>query len=78
MHKQKYLFKDYQWALSIVVQACKNKFKINITTVMQLFKLFFRVQLVVNSSTKEAVAVKHLDTRKEVAAADNIRKEVKY
>lgn len=34
------------------------------------------VQLVVNSSTKEAVAVKHLDTRKEVAAADNIRKEV--
>ncbi|GBL82010.1 Serine/threonine-protein kinase Chk1 [Araneus ventricosus] len=34
------------------------------------------VQLVINNSTNEAVAVKHLDTRKEAAAASNIQKEV--
>ncbi|KAF8793354.1 Serine/threonine-protein kinase grp like protein [Argiope bruennichi] len=33
------------------------------------------VQLVINNSTNEAVAVKHLDTRKEAAAASNIQKE---
>ncbi|XP_054724563.1 serine/threonine-protein kinase Chk1-like [Uloborus diversus] len=34
------------------------------------------VQLVVNSSTNEAVAVKYLDTRKEASAANNIQKEI--
>ncbi|KAG8191955.1 hypothetical protein JTE90_007750 [Oedothorax gibbosus] len=34
------------------------------------------VQLVINCSTQEAVAVKHLDTRKEATAANNIQKEV--
>ncbi|GFT08256.1 hypothetical protein NPIL_413621 [Nephila pilipes] len=34
------------------------------------------VQLVINNSTQEAVAVKHLDSRKEPAAANNIQKEI--
>ncbi|GFX12833.1 hypothetical protein TNCV_1975711 [Trichonephila clavipes] len=34
------------------------------------------VQLVINNSTQEAVAVKHLDSRKEPAAVNNIQKEI--